>query len=1549
MAESTGSRPITMTDWSRCFICKRTKNKEKIICPGKSKTIDARGVYENLIRNVDEFNSVCEHSMYFNLKGSDEGEGILETLCENNAKWHTSCRNRFNKLNIDRARAAAIVVDLLEVQPQEMQTEDIETADIRRSGRVPTVERVLGLSILEQNRSSCLFCKIGGETRKLHRVSTFQIQDRLKTIAMEKNDTSLLSMFALGDFVAQERAYHLECYCSYCNPHDRQTNKRSVTEQERHTSLAFAEIALFLEESDQKSFKLAEIMKMYKDIYADLTGTPFLQNLHSTRFKERLLLMMPQLREVKTGKEYYIFFDEGVRSLYDRAIEDMDDETIILWRAAKLIRRDIALLKDHRYEKNLQAFEDQEQSVPSSLVILTQMMLTGGSKLKKQQPRFQESLSISQIIFTNSIAHRKGDASHKRYSAAKETPLLLYIGALLYQKTRSQNIINTLFSLGLCVSYKRVINLSEDIAEAVTQHFEKHGVMCPPLLSKKVFTTAAVDNIDHNPTSSTAQRSFHGTGLSFFQHPISKDDLLPLSLRPLEGAEIKNDTVLQNFLNVNTDVPFVHKDPVPFKHQGEIEPNTDITEQAFQESRDWLQTVEDTMYAEECSETVMWSAFHARKAAKDERPKSTSTMLPLLDASSINPGTIKHVMNTVQDVTNFLNPGQTSVLAGDQPLFLICKEIQWAWPADYGLNKFVILMGGLHIEFEIMKILGNLLDNSGWTYVIAKAGLCGSGTADSMLKAKDLKKTRYAYQVTASCLSLLQRDSYQNYADSTDNPLAFTEWRQTRMKSSSHFFFWDYILEKIQILFAFIWTERSSEFDVYVEVLKVLAPLLFALDKQKYAKCVSIHLHDLHVIKSTNASLYEQIARNFTVRKSERPFSCVATDHAHEMNNETAKGSLNVISLMDTPRTLNRWMLASPQIQEMLTDFESTIHDIKLSTNQKHLDDSNAKNCKMFKDVSALTKSFLETGNPFEETSNIHNLETGEQPPDDVVTDLRRIDELGTSQYKKYVEQRLLTSEKGMKDVMHRNNLKLPSCKPKTEVKHKKAKMLRSDYGLFVDLLLSYQNRHGDLDEFFRHENHSCPPSLTDGGKIRITASKSDLVPCLLEGVNQAHTEAPHSTCTIVDAAFLVQATRPAPRMTFFEYAESKLFKLLVNLSDAHGSTRIDVVFDRYFQNSIKDAAREKRGNSCERTVRPEIRVPKNWNGFLSNSKNKDQLFKFLAKTIIAFPTSKTIVATHASNMISNCSEDNQVEGYATCDHEEADTRMILHARQAVESGHTNIMLRSSDTDVLVLAVAHFKQVGAEEFWIATGTGKHYRYIPVHEVYQSLGPSRSAGLPFLHAFSGCDTVSSFTNVGKKTHWIVANSNDSFWPAFEMLSKCPQTITDTTRNTIERYTVLIYDKLCEETNVNAARRSLVARGRTVDRIPPTQAALIEHTKRAAYQAGHIWGNTIIPSPELPDTILWGWKLENSKLVPMWTPLPEASKACRQLIKCKCSIKGRCTFRCRCKTAELPCTELCLCKGECDKPRNESENEEINHVQQEERSVTHSLDTIEPMQE
>jgi len=64
-------------------------------------------------------------------------------------------------------------------------------------------------------------------------------------------------------------------------------------------------------------------------------------------------------------------------------------------------------------------------------------------------------------------------------------------------------------------------------------------------------------------------------------------------------------------------------------------------------------------------------------------------------------------------------------------------------------------------------------------------------------------------------------------------------------------------------------------------------------------------------------------------------------------------------------------------------------------------------------------------------------------------------------------------------------------------------------------------------------------------------------------------------------------------------------------------------------------------------------------------------------------------------------------------------------------------------------------------------------------------------------------------------------------------------------------VLMYDRTSTEMKVNEARKQLFSRkSKPIDGIPPTQAALVEHTKRVAYQVGHVWAQMFVAVPNLP---------------------------------------------------------------------------------------------------
>ena len=49
-------------------------------------------------------------------------------------------------------------------------------------------------------------------------------------------------------------------------------------------------------------------------------------------------------------------------------------------------------------------------------------------------------------------------------------------------------------------------------------------------------------------------------------------------------------------------------------------------------------------------------------------------------------------------------------------------------------------------------------------------------------------------------------------------------------------------------------------------------------------------------------------------------------------------------------------------------------------------------------------------------------------------------------------------------------------------------------------------------------------------------------------------------------------------------------------------------------------------------------------------------------------------------------------KAYMSSEQEEADTKLLLHAKDAVDCGATNIHIFSPDTDVLILVIRHYPE-----------------------------------------------------------------------------------------------------------------------------------------------------------------------------------------------------------------------------------------------------------------
>ena len=126
--------------------------------------------------------------------------------------------------------------------------------------------------------------------------------------------------------------------------------------------------------------------------------------------------------------------------------------------------------------------------------------------------------------------------------------------------------------------------------------------------------------------------------------------------------------------------------------------------------------------------------------------------------------------------------------------------------------------------------------------------------------------------------------------------------------------------------------------------------------------------------------------------------------------------------------------------------------------------------------------------------------------------------------------------------------------------------------------------------------------------------------------------------------------------------------------------------------------------------------LPRNWKNFLRVDTNKSELFKMLAKSFVNLTVpGKTIVSTTMEKVLTNCSDD-IINELGPCNHEEGGTRLFLHAKHCSQEGHAKILIKTVDTDVVIIAISKFTSLELDELWIELGAGKTRRWIPVHRI-----------------------------------------------------------------------------------------------------------------------------------------------------------------------------------------------------------------------------------------
>jgi len=341
---------------------------------------------------------------------------------------------------------------------------------------------------------------------------------------------------------------------------------------------------------------------------------------------------------------------------------------------------------------------------------------------------------------------------------------------------------------------------------------------------------------------------------------------------------------------------------------------------------------------------------------------------------------------------------------------------------------------------------------------------------------------------------------------------------------------------------------------------------------------------------------------------------------------------------------------------------------------------------------------------------------------------------------------------------------------------------------------------------------------------------------------------------------------------------------------------------------------------------RGDVRIPKNWRAFLSNIENKNELVSFLIATWQTYTCKVQEGLTLVlSGVTATIVTHELVQSYAglISNHDEADTRLILHAADALRS-YDLAVIRSVDTDVLVIGIHHFNAMvgdGGKDVVMHMGMGACQRYISLVQLTRNLPAAVQRNILPLHVLTGCDSVSSLFRISKSKAIETMKSFDEDLTALG--ENATELVPDAVAVQCEKFIASMYGSF---TDVTEARYRLLAT-KCIDKdsqLPPSANALKYHLKRAAYQI-HAWKLALQTVIVMPSAVGGGW---DESLSPVLCDESPHLKA--MMLSCACKKSGCTSGSCKCHRGGLKCSDLCTCQS-CQNHEEDDDEDDLSDAE------------------
>ena len=623
-------------------------------------------------------------------------------------------------------------------------------------------------------------------------------------------------------------------------------------------------------------------------------------------------------------------------------------------------------------------------------------------------------------------------------------PKHITLASSIHHLTGSKVAIDLLNKLGHCCSYTELQRLYTGSSMSELNRAKEIGAIIPKniLPGSLGLIQAAADDDDFQVDTRDGNQSTHGTTMMLLQHRSQFGAVPELGTRTkTRRTSLESDEFTEFFTRTTISLPKKVEPPSVIEArairvmQRDFLQDTTTLQTALKIDQEWVLTrlaptkLFDLQIQPSSQTCPSWSAYNARQLTADEVTVATVGYCPMWDHNPNDPSTIYTVLTALQHMMNQLNQTH-SVITFDLALYKIAKEIQWNRPREF--EHTIIHLGGFHIAMNYLAALGTMRDTSGLRELLVDSGLFSEVVANQVLRCKHYNRAILAHKLLYETMMRkklealgewmqeeerddpLETESQNN--SQTDQILGQLEDMDTAKGSSTMYQFWNHYIKSVSIVLSFIRSERTGNWQLYLDSMMAMLPVFSAYDRNNYSRWLPVYLSDMITLEDTAPQVHgEFVQGKFSINRTGKSFAGVSVDQVLEQTlNRDSKSSSGLVGISNNEEARNKWFFTT-HIRAHLLGLQRDLCEVKSenpSAAAAHKEDRSPVTMKDEASIQAIlaTLERFEV-NPFR-GGDLTNLATGIKPSKDGATHISSAPTIGRDRATEFIQERLASTSK---------------------------------------------------------------------------------------------------------------------------------------------------------------------------------------------------------------------------------------------------------------------------------------------------------------------------------------------------------------------------------------------------------------------------------------------------------------------------------------------------------------------------------------------------------